>query len=404
MYLAIFFALFSVNLYFFTLFSNRDKLRKIKPNKIPSVTIIIPAYNEEKNIGQTIKSLLKLKYPKNKLDIIVIDDGSKDNTYKIAKSFGKYGVRIYTKKNGGKANAMNFGLRHVKTEFVGSLDADSFVEAEALINMVGFFEDKEVMAVTPTLRIWKPRNIIQRVQRTEYLFGVFLRKIFSFIGTIHVTPGPFTIYRKKFFDKYGGYDEKTLTEDMEIAMRIQSKNYMIENSLYAGVDTVAPDNLKGLFRQRVRWYRGFIDNAIRYKHLFGSKHGNLGLIILPSALLSIGLVLWFTYFGFYYILSKIITSISNLALINFNVLPLIKRYFYILPSNIIIQLSNPMIMLSLICIILGFININLAKRFSNEKQSIKSAYLLFLLLYGPLFCVWWSIAIISRIFKLNVKW
>lgn len=178
-------------------------------------------------------------------------------------------------------------MKKCSGELVGGLDADSFVTSKALKRMIGYFDDEDVMAVTPSLKVYKPKKVLQKIQMIEYLIGVFLRKIFALLGSINVTPGPFSIYRKSFFDKNGGWDEDNITEDIEIAFRIQSKNYLIENSETATVYTVSPASFKGLFSQRIRWYVGGLQNALDYRHLFGTKHGNLGLFILPGSFISV---------------------------------------------------------------------------------------------------------------------
>jgi len=152
------------------------------PNKFYSTTIIVPAFNEEKTIIKTLKSLLSLNYPKNKLHIMVVDDGSTDRTYDIVKNANFSNVKIFKKKNGGKYTALNFGLERCNTDLVGALDADSFVAKNALINMVPYFDDPMVMAVTPSMRIHKPKGILQRIQAMEYLMGLFLRKVFIIVS------------------------------------------------------------------------------------------------------------------------------------------------------------------------------------------------------------------------------
>ena len=196
--------------------SERESIEK-------KVTILIPAYNEEKSIEKTIKSALSLNYPKDKLEVIIIDDGSKDKTYELAKRFASNQnlvVKVLTKKNGGKGTALNLGIKNASGEIIVSMDADSFVSPDALKKMVYYFKNEKVMAVTPSMGVYKPSGFLQRIQQIEYYMGVFLRKSFATMNAIHITPGAFSAYRKSFFEKYGGYDEKNITEDLEIALRI----------------------------------------------------------------------------------------------------------------------------------------------------------------------------------------
>src|SRR3989344_7550140 len=147
--IAIYMGLFTLILFLVTFFEQKRELKNPKITKYYNVDVFIPAYNEEENIEKTIQSVLDLDYPKEKLKIVVIDDGSTDSTYNIAKRFEKQGVIVYTKKNGGKASALNYAIKRSKADIVFSLDADSFVGKDNLKKMIGYFDNPKVMAVTP---------------------------------------------------------------------------------------------------------------------------------------------------------------------------------------------------------------------------------------------------------------
>ena len=253
----------------------------------PKVSIIIPAYNEEKGIAETIKSAQGVDYPKDKLEIIVVDDGSRDKTFSIAKKFKSKKVKVFSKKNGGKGTALNYGLKKSTGEIIVTMDADSMVKPDALKNQVARFQNPKVMCVSPIVAIYKPRNILERVQQIEYLLGVFLREAFASVNSVHITPGAFSAYRKSFFDKYGGFDEDNLVEDMEMALRIHSHDLIVENSTESIVYTKPPKKFKNLLVQRKRWYIGLIRNFVNYKNLFFFFFGAAGLIVLPSAIFAI---------------------------------------------------------------------------------------------------------------------
>ena len=176
MYVVAYFGLFTAIFFLLTMFENKKELKNPKPKKLPTVTIVVPAYNEEKTISKTLQSLLNLNYPKNKLEIIAVDDGSTDNTYKAAKQFTSQGVKVYKKKNTGKADSLNFALKKSKGELFAALDADSFANPDCLKKMIGYFNDPKIMAVTPSLKVYKPKNMLQKIQYVEYLIGIFLRK------------------------------------------------------------------------------------------------------------------------------------------------------------------------------------------------------------------------------------
>ncbi len=401
MYVISYFGLFTAIFFLLTLFENKDKIASPRPRAYPTVTVVVPAYNEQKTIAKTLKSLVDLDYPKDKLTIMVVDDGSKDRTYEISKNFERFGVKVFRKENGGKASALNFALRSSDSDLFAALDADSFASSQALKEMVGYFEDKNVMAVTPSLKVHDPKNTLQRIQYVEYLIGIFLRKVFAFLGSIHVTPGPLTIYRKSFFDKYGGYDEHNLTEDIEIALRIQEKNYIIENSVSASVFTVSPKKFKPLLKQRLRWYIGFTENVMNYRGLFHPKHGNLGLFVLPASFFSVLLVLITLFYTSYKIVTRtIIQNYQNLASINFE----FWRLFQNMSFDTFYMGFNSLTVLSLCSLFLGIGIVVIAKRLSKEKTKIRFFYFLYLIVYWALFGFWWLFAGIYTFLGKKVSW
>lgn len=395
--IAIFLGLFSSVLFLITFLEQRSELKTPPITKYYTVGILIPAYNEEKTIEKTVRSVLDLDYPADKLNVVVIDDGSKDKTYEIAKRFEKEGVIVYTKENGGKASALNYAIERSKADIVFSLDADSFVERDTLKRMIGHFDNPDLMAVTPALKIYGKGNWIQKIQKVEYLWCIFLRKTFAMLGSIHVTPGPFTGYRKIFFDRYGGYDENNLTEDIEIALRIQSKNYVIENCMDANVHTIGPNTFMGLFRQRLRWYKGFLDNITKYNHLFSYRYGNLGLFILPSNFIFIFLLLSITLVIIYNLIFHAYYFLLNLGAVNFDILSL----FTFDTFNVY---TPPFFSMALLLLILSYLVIILAKKISNDSSKMKAAYALYVILYWNLLAFWWAMAIIYKVFNIDIRW
>ncbi|MBU0612184.1 glycosyltransferase family 2 protein [Patescibacteria group bacterium] len=281
------------------------------------VTVIVPCYNEEKTIKGTIDSLLALDYPEEKLKLIVIDDGSKDNTWTVIKEFEKHpNIKVFRKNNGGKYTALNMGLLHTDTPFVGCLDADSFVDSQALKRIMTYFEDKDTMAVAPSIIVDNPRNILQGAQKAEYEMAVYNKKMLAFLGGIHVTPGPFSIFRKKVFEDLGPYRHAHNTEDQEIALRMQKNHYKIEHCPDAYVYTVAPNSVKKLYRQRVRWIYGFIRNAIDYRRLlFNKKYGTIAFFTLPSGLISVASAIFLFWMFLYNFISFLIHKISQIKIV-----------------------------------------------------------------------------------------
>ncbi len=324
-YISYFFAMFySVYLlisfleYYFFNKNNENKDNK----KIFSATIVIPAYNEEKNIRKTVESAINLNYPKNKFKIVIVNDGSTDNTLKIAREYEKKysNVKVINQKNIGKGASLNKVLKQTNTDLFIVFDSDSRIEKNALKNIIKYF-DENTAAISPFMIVEKPKNLLQKVQYLEYLIYSFIRKIHSISEIVSVIPGPFSVYKTKILKKLNGFDEKSIVEDQEIAWRLQKEGYKILQDVNAKVYTETPDTLKKLINQRKRWYKGALHTIVKHKDvLFKSKYGNFGLIQAPTVAFGsfimpiIGIILlfnlliipfykkieYFFYSGFYY--------------------------------------------------------------------------------------------------------
>jgi cellulose synthase/poly-beta-1,6-N-acetylglucosamine synthase-like glycosyltransferase len=343
-YIVEFLVLYSTIFYILLFLTTRDRLLKDpKPKKFPRVSVLIPAYNEEKNIGKSISAALALNYPD--FEVIVVDDGSTDDTLKEAKKYAKKGkVIVLTKKNGGKASALNHGLKKASGELVATLDADSFPEKDSLRHVVGYFNDAKVMAVTSNVKVLNARGGLQSLQRLEYIGIAFARKILSFLNGIPVTPGPLSVFRKKVFDELGGFDEKNITEDIEIALRIQNANYQIASSLNSVVYTVVPSNLSSYFKQRIRWGVGGIRNYLHYWRMLGTRYGDFGLFTMSFGLLSpiLAILMFFLFFYNLFIavgaLKQMLSYDLGLAVIPLNSTQIIA--FFMVPASLLFVYLN----------------------------------------------------------------
>lgn len=399
-YVSVYFGLFTSIFYLTTLYLKGYRVHtKIRLKRYPKVAIIVPCFNEAPRVGRTIESLLNLDYPKNKLEIIVVDDGSKDGTYYVVKRFEKYGVKVYRKNNGGKHTAINYGLLRTDAEFVGCLDADSTVEPLTLKKILSRFTSPNIMAVTPSMKIEKPKGFLRRMQSIEYMLGIFLRRVFADLNAQHVTPGPFTIFRKRFFNIYGFYKKAYMTEDIELSLRMQSHNYHIENATDAYVWTRGPATFKGLYRQRVRWYSGFIKNIIDYKHLFSLKYSNLGVFVLPSALVSVFLVI---VSGIYFLgrtLWKGYTTLNHYYLIDFDIFKIFKLNFDSFFIN-----TNSVVIVGTMALILSIFLLFLSYKISQEKRLPLLSYIYFFFFYWLLFGLWWFSAFLYVVLGKKVSW
>lgn len=309
--------LYFMSLFLILFFENKKRMYENEKNeneKYPIVSLIVPAYNEEKTIEKTLNAIKNIDYPN--LEVIVVDDGSTDKTAEIVSKFEDF--KLIKKKNGGKASALNVGVDHAKGEIVGCVDSDSYPTKNVLKIMTQYFKDKKVASVTSSILVKNPETTIQKLQEIEYLMICWTRKILEFLESIYVTPGPLSLYRKDALIKIGKFDEKVMTEDIEITWRLQKYGYKIRMALSAIVYTDVPKKFKTWWKQRVRWNVGGIQTAKIYSPtIFKGEYGIFGVFIVPffisSFFLSIIGVLLISYlFGTWFVDSFIPAILSYL--------------------------------------------------------------------------------------------
>jgi cellulose synthase/poly-beta-1,6-N-acetylglucosamine synthase-like glycosyltransferase len=287
-FLALFFEVFLL----ITFLSEPARERRARPRAAhsPKVAVIVPCWNEQNTIQGTVESLLALDYPADKLQIVLVDDGSTDNTPAVMDSYAKQPqITVIHKKNGGKHTAMNLGIeKATDAVYVGCLDADSYVAPDALREIIAYFDDPKVAAVTAAMSVWDPKTLLERMQNADYIHGITLRHVISSLNGLYVTPGPFSFYRRDIVLAVGGFKEGHKTEDLEMALRLQNEGYILENAPRSRVYTKTPKSVRSLVKQRTRWTTGFLRNVFYdYRHMIGSKkYGTLGVLILPLGLIA----------------------------------------------------------------------------------------------------------------------
>ncbi len=315
-----FIAFYFLIIYILTYIQNQKQIYEvIKPDKIRSLSIVIPCFNEEKNIGKNIEAFLASDY-KGLKKLIIVDDCSTDNSYEIVKQYAKKYPKVMalqTPKNTGRAaGAKNFGIKYVRTELIGFSDADSLPDKNAILKMVGFFNDSKVGGVTSRVFVNNPQNYLTRAQAIEYKIIAFTRKLLGFLDSIYVTNGPLSIYRKKAFDQTGGFDENNLTEDIELTWHLVSKGWKIHMSISATVRSFVPTTVKTWFRQRIRWNVGGMQTVAKYRKKI-LQCGMLGYFIIPLFTLSwfLGLtgLLFLSYRLTKYIMMKFLVAKYSVA-------------------------------------------------------------------------------------------
>lgn len=404
-YALVFFSVYAQVFFLITFFENRKRIiirdGEEKLDNYPIVTIAVPAWNEGKTIEKTVHSLLSLNYPKDKLKIFLIDDGSTDNTYETMKQFTDYpNIEIFTKENGGKHTALNLALEKSNTPFFGCLDADAFAEKESLVRIMSYFEKvPSAMAVAPSIIVNEPKTILQKAQGAEYEMAVYVKKMLGFLGAIHVTPGPLTVFRKEVFENLGPYKHAHNTEDMEIAYRMQVNGYKIEQCNDAFVYTNTPSTIKKLFKQRLRWIYGFINNTLDYrKAVFRKKHGNFALFTVPVGILSI-ITASFLFIKFLTNFVKfIIKKIEYYSISGFNFGTSVSSFdpFFI---N-----TRSLLFLTIFLYLLVFTAMVLGRKMANKKIPFSVNMIYFFLIYSLIAPFWLLKAIWNTIVAKKPAW
>ena len=360
------------------------------------ISIVVPAYNEQNTIRENVLSLLALHYPEFK--VIVVNDGSSDGTAEtMVREFEMepvhyvrddetithqpirqiYGSKKYPdllfldKKNGKKADAINAGITCVRTPLFCVIDADSLLESGALLKAVRpFLETSDnVIAVGGTVGIVNgctvkdgqvtkyglPKTFLPRIQVVEYIRAFLMARLAaSRKGTLAIISGAFGIFRRDLAVAIGGYDTTTVGEDMEMVLRMHK--YMLERDIPYSVRyvpepvcwTEAPESLKFLSNQRIRWQRGALECLSRHKNmLFNKKYGRLGMVTLPTFLLVDLISPVMEIVGYFLIILLILLGwidatylIALLVLFSFGVL--ITVMSLVIEQDEIEQFTNPM--------------------------------------------------------------
>ena len=268
---------------------NRDESSVTPHYQKPFVSIIVPCYNEAKVLKASLESLMKLSYPR--FEILVIDDGSSDDTYLMAKNMefnhGNIRLKAYTKPNGGKANALNFGIQKAKGELFLAVDADSKLSPDSLELMAAYFEDEEIAAVAGSVYVTNTDNLWTKLQALEYIQGLNLvRNGQAYFKLVNIIPGPIGMFRKKAVEKVDFYKDDTFAEDCDLTLRLIEAGYKIDYEIDAISYTEAPESLLDLLKQRYRWTRGILQSILKHKRKLFSFYSNF----------TIAVVLWYMLF------------------------------------------------------------------------------------------------------------
>ena len=254
------------------------------PQHPPLQTVLIPAHNESKVIAGAVHHILASDYPN--LEVIVIDDGSTDDTSEQIRAHYAEDprVKLFTIANGGKAAALNFGLRHARGQVVVALDADTHFEKDAISKLVRWFGDPAVGAVAGNAKVGNRINMITRWQALEYVTSQNLeRRALAALGCITVVPGAIGAWKREALERLGGFPLDTLAEDQDLTMAMLTSGYTVLYDSSAIGWTEAPDTVRALIKQRFRWAYGTLQCLWKYRRVtLRPRYGALGLFAVPQ--------------------------------------------------------------------------------------------------------------------------
>lgn len=280
--------------WYFKLLNQSGNSETVK--RLPKVSVIIPAWNEEVGILKTMHSVLDTQY--QNLELIVVNDGSTDATHHLVTEFieryestqtasEKVTIKYLELANGGKAKAMNQGLEIAEGEFIVTVDADSVMDKQAIIKLLPHFDDAEVSAVAGNVIVGNRKTPIALLQQLEYLYGFFFKRADSIFNAVYIIGGAAAAYRKSTLDAVHGFDHEIITEDIEMSTRILSHGYKTRYAADSVVYTEGPSDWKGLCKQRLRWKFGRLLTFVKHRDIFFKRsldNSYLTFLLLPIAL------------------------------------------------------------------------------------------------------------------------
>ncbi|HET8575209.1 MAG TPA: glycosyltransferase family 2 protein [Candidatus Paceibacterota bacterium] len=292
----------------------------------PLVSVMIPAWNEEVGLLNTVRTLLRSDY--RNVELVIVNDGSTDRSHEfmmrflqrydaeIPESPDKIQIVYHYKENGGKGEALNTAIALSRGDILLSIDADCAVGKSTIGNFVRHFADPEVMAAVGNVRVANTKNIIEVVQYIEFLFSFYFKKAESVMNTIYIIGGAAGAFRREVFEQLGPYNTKNITEDIELSVRIQKAGMKIVYASDALVYTEGASKLRDLKKQRHRWKRGRFETFFLHGDLFFStdkRHNKiLTWIILPLAYFGeFQLALELLFVAFLYVYSILTNDFSS---------------------------------------------------------------------------------------------
>ncbi len=392
-----------------TLLTNENKLYKgprfFKNEERPRVTILVPVYNEGEKVKETIDSLKRVDYPSGKLEIIILNDGSKDNTSEVVNEAIKGTDMIFVDnpENKGKAATLNQGIALATGKYVATMDGDSEVLPDVLEKAIPYFKDhrdgREVGAVTVSVEVKEPKTLLQKIVEVEYVIGLALAlRALSFFNAVHVTPGPFSIYKKSVLNKIGGFDVGNIVEDHEIAVRMHQAGYRITNCATAKVRTISPGTFKELYVQRKRWYTGSLLTLWQYKSMMLRRKNGLFAFIYPYTYLVVTFGLILFVYTIFLTLSNLFETLAFYSLTNYNFLS------HFDPLNIDLLRIGGLSIFGVMAILTTATMATFAMRIAKKRMRTRMPGFVGFVFLFFLYQIFWGSSFVSAISRRKVKW
>jgi poly-beta-1,6-N-acetyl-D-glucosamine synthase len=300
-----------------------EEKRKVPYN--PKVSVVVPAWNEEVGLVKTINTILESEY--RNVEVVVINDGSTDNSDRLMREFiaeykrthdenNRIPILYKYKENAGKGHALNDGIKMSSGDIIISIDADCVLLPTTIGNFVAHFENKHVMAAVGNVKVGNQESLLETLQYLEFLFSFYFKKADSLLNTIYIIGGAAGAFRRSIFDKIGFYSSENITEDIDLSVRIQKEGMRIVYAADAVVYTEGASTFKGLAAQRLRWKRGRIQTFLEHRNLFFSekeKHNKiLSWFVLPLAMFGdVQLFFEVLFIAFLYVYSFLTQDFSS---------------------------------------------------------------------------------------------
>lgn len=261
---------------------NRQRRAVFDPDFTPPVSVVVPAYNEATGIAAAVTSLATSDYPE--LEVIVVDDGSDDDTAAIVGDLRLRDVQVVRQPNAGKAAALNTGITRARHDVLVLVDADTVFEPETIRHLVQPLAEPGVGAVSGNVKVGNPSGLIGRWQQIEYVISCSVeRRMFDVLGCMPCVPGAIGAYRRAAIEGVGGLSRDTLAEDTDLTMTVQRAGWSVRYQADARAWTEVPARLRDLWRQRYRWSYGTLQAMWKHRHASAERGtaGHLGRRGIP---------------------------------------------------------------------------------------------------------------------------